>query len=237
MLISEYLQNFQSIAFPTADAESIKQFHGYSRGVLPHLSFKHGLFFLTTRLYDSVPAYVIRQKAIELKIHERHDNDNSVSNFQENSAVYSERLIQLWKFIQLYEDQGYGQCYLRDPKIASMLINTLKFYDNTEYHLLAWTIMPNHIHFLINLFDFNDADENYNRKTISRIMHKIKGYSAKQANIILGRTGQPFWQKEYYDRYIRNAAHLRNAVKYIINNPRKIEYTLEYTGTIFDDWE
>jgi len=43
-------------------------------------------------------------------------------------------------------DQGHGSCILQNPVIARMVEETLLFFDNDRYRLLAWTIMPNHIH-------------------------------------------------------------------------------------------
>ena len=47
----------------------------------------------------------------------------------------------------------------------------------------------------------------------------IKNYSARQANAILGRTGQPFWQDESYDHWVRSPEELEKIVRYIEKNP------------------
>jgi len=51
-------------------------------------------------------------------------------------------------------------------------------------------------------------------------MHSIKSFTSSEANKMLNRKGR-FWQKEYFDRYIRNARHYAKAVAYIENNPVK----------------
>ena len=33
--------------------------------------------------------------------------------------------------------------------------------------------------------------------------------------------GEPFWQREYWDRFIRDEDHFRSAVRYILENPLK----------------
>ena len=43
--------------------------------------------------------------------------------------------------------------------------------------------------------------------------------TARQANVILGRTGQPFWQDESYDRWVRGPSELEKIVRYIERNP------------------
>ena len=42
----------------------------------------------------------------------------------------------------------------------------------------------------------------------------------REANKLLGTTGQ-FWEREYFDRLIRNAAELERAVRYVVENPVK----------------
>jgi hypothetical protein len=47
-----------------------------------------------------------------------------------------------------------------------------------------------------------------------------KGFTAKEANRILGRKGQ-FWQQGYWDAYMRDAEHESRTRRYIENNPAK----------------
>jgi hypothetical protein len=52
-------------------------------------------------------------------------------------------------------------------------------------------------------------------------MHSLKRFTAREANRILGRTGQPFWQDESYDRLIRNEKEFERTLRYIETNPVK----------------
>jgi putative transposase len=61
------------------------------------------------------------------------------------------------------------------------------------YELRAWVLMINHVHILI-----------YPQTSLPRITKAVKNFSARKANILLGRTGQPFWQDEFYDHWMRN---------------------------------
>lgn len=47
-----------------------------------------------------------------------------------------------------------------------------------------------------------------------------KGYTARSINRLLSRQGK-LWQEDYWDRYIRDDAHLHNAIRYIESNPVK----------------
>jgi hypothetical protein len=47
-----------------------------------------------------------------------------------------------------------------------------------------------------------------------------KGFTARQMNPLIGRTGR-VWQRDYFDRLVRNARHLANCTRYIRRNPEK----------------
>lgn len=53
------------------------------------------------------------------------------------------------------------------------------------------------------------------------MMGSLKGVTAREANKILGRTGEPFWQHESYDHRVRNAEEFERIRQYIENNPVK----------------
>ena len=55
----------------------------------------------------------------------------------------------------------------------------------------------------------------------SRLLQSLKGCSARQANLLLGRTGQKFWQAESYDHWVRNDREMEQISAYIENNPVK----------------
>lgn len=51
-------------------------------------------------------------------------------------------------------------------------------------------------------------------------MHSLKSYTANKCNKTLERNGS-FWQREYFDRLIRDQNDLAQKVKYVLNNPVK----------------
>ena len=108
-------------------------------------------------------------------------------------------------------DSHAGRCWLRDPAIATLVENALLHFDGQRYRLLCWVIMPNHVHCVIALLP---------GWPVESILHSWKSFTAKAANKLLGRTGQ-FWQEEYFDRAIRDVAHLEGVMAYIHYNPVK----------------
>ncbi len=113
--------------------------------------------------------------------------------------------------VEAYLDQGYGNCYLNDPRVAEMVQDSLLFYDGERCALWAWVVMPNHVHLLVTPAEGEE---------LSVILHSLKSYTAHKANRILGRTGR-FWQRESFERYICDCEHFQNVVAYIENKPVK----------------
>lgn len=166
----------------------------HSRGYLPHFDGGELAQFITFRLIDSLPRDILIRWKEELK-------------FEENAHAASI----MRRRVEAYLDQAHGDCHLRNPEIASMVQSSLLFHDQEKYRLVAWVVMPNHVHMLCTPNAGHD---------LASIMHSVKSFTSNEANKMLSRTGR-FWQKEYFDRYIRNARQFANTVAYIENNPVK----------------
>ena len=112
--------------------------------------------------------------------------------------------------LEAYLDQGRGRCHLRQLEMAMMVENSLLFRHDIQYELRAWVIMPNHVHVLFLVQDV----------PMWQLVEAWKGYTAKEANNILGRKGQ-FWQEGYWDTFMRDDAQALKMRQYIENNPVK----------------
>ena len=181
----------------------------HCRKYLPHIE-NQPLQFITFRLYDSLPKEVIET----LKAYRDLLSGTQVSHLRPSVSAGETPAYQYQKMLELldrYEDAGYGQCFLRDKRIATIVRNTLFYFDGERYELIQWCIMPNHVHVLIKVRP---------GVSLSTILHSWRTFTAHEANKILGRTGQ-FWMHEYFDRYIRDARHFESTVNYIRNNPVK----------------
>lgn len=112
--------------------------------------------------------------------------------------------------LDAYLDKGRGACHLRRPEIADIVQEALLNFDGERYRLFAWCVMPNHVHVLLQTI----------AQPLSKILHSWKAWTSLQANRILKRS-EPFWQREYFDRFIRDENHFQRAVRYIEANPVK----------------
>lgn len=172
--------------------KGLKSPHGWtSRGYLPHFDGGEIAQFITFRLADGLPHEVLAKLRTALEA------ETDKASFR--------------KKVEQYLDSGYGNCWLRREDIASLVRSALFYHAGVKYQLIAWVIMPNHVHLLIKPLPGVE---------LTSIMHSIKSYTAHEANRILERHG-PFWQPESFDRYIRNPKHFHSVIRYIEDNPVK----------------
>ena len=105
-----------------------------------------------------------------------------------------------------------GPLWLKREEIARLVVEAVhrSAQELGHYDLEAYVVMANHVHLLA-----------WPRAPASKFLHSLKGSTAREANKILGRTGQPFWQKESYDHWVRDSAELERIRHYIEQNPVK----------------
>jgi len=172
-----------------ADAAKLKLgFRGWhERGYLPHRDEPGLTQFITFHLEDSFPVALQSEWAALLEV--------------EDDLERREQL-------QAYLDKGKGECHLRRSDIGRMVEQAFQFYHGRWYDLLAWAVMPNHVHALLTV----------GTTSLSKIVKEIKRYTAREANRMLHRQGA-FWAEDYWDTYMRDSAHEVRTRGYIENNP------------------
>ena len=158
------------------------------RGYLPHYD-KAGLVqAVTFRLADSLPKEKRSEWGHLLQI-----------------AEDGERIRQ----IEDYLDRGAGSCVLRQPECAEIVQNALLHFDGERYQLIAWCVMPNHVHVLFETFEGHP---------IGRVVHSRKTFTAREINKLRGQSGQ-VWQDDFFDTFMRNDEHQAAVTLYIERNP------------------
>jgi putative DNA methylase len=157
-----------------------------SRGYLPHLDGPSLVQHVVFRLADSLPAELRKELA---------------------QARHSDRVAA----IDAALDQGHGRHDVAVPAVAELVQTALLTFDADRYALVAWCVMPNHVHALLTL------NPGYR---LDRIVHSWKSYIAKEANRLLRRSGA-FWAREYFDRFMRDLDPLARTAAYIEGNPVK----------------
>jgi len=158
-----------------------------SRGYLPHLDAAAVIQHVTFRLHGSLPASVI----------DRLKADADEADYL--SAVDDEL------------DRGLGRAWLTDPDCAALVAEALRQFDGQRYDLLAWCVMPNHVHVVVRQVE---------GWPLGVVVKSWKSYTARMINRRLERQG-PLWAADYFDRYVRNEEQLVGVIRYVEANPVK----------------
>lgn len=172
-------------------------------GDLPHWHQDGKLQFVTFRLADSLPSKVIEYIKVNV------ERFNKLHPKPWTSDVRREYWSTIGHLEERHLNNGLGSCLLRVEAVRQTVARHIMRGDGTQYHVLAYVIMPNHVHLLLRPIGDNDANS---------IVHTIKRGSAMAINHMLNRKG-PLWQSESFDRLVRSPAHLDNCLDYIKTNP------------------
>ncbi len=185
----------------------------YSRGYLPHRDHPGLLQAITYRLADSLSADALACMEAELRL----------AGSQRMDAERRERL-------EAWLDAGHGCCALRDPRAANCVVDTWRCFAGKRYDLIAWVVMPNHVHVLVRVYEGTalgrivQSWKSYTGRRIALLMLEEKcraGVQRSQGDRAGARRSQTVWMREYWDRFIRNERHFSAAMYYIHQNPVK----------------
>jgi len=200
---------------------------------LPHWQPLGATFFITWRLYGSLPRSALEQIEATRQLLEREatragetDEERKIRHFKKLFALYD----------GLLDKAEGGRPWLKDEKVAAVVEDTLLRQYANLYALWAYVVMPNHVHVFLRpkLIARTEARANDARTEVrattddwrkclplNKITQYLKGNSAREANKILGHTGQSFWQNESYDHWARDDDEFYRIIAYIENNPVK----------------
>ncbi|RON50287.1 REP-associated tyrosine transposase [Pseudomonas frederiksbergensis] len=96
-----------------------------------------------------------------------------------------------------------------DWRLGRLLVDQLRSADETSnVTSMAWVVMPDHLHWLVELHN----------GTLAELMCRIKSRSSRSINLRRGDQGR-LWQRGYYDRALRQDEDIKGAARYIVMNP------------------
>jgi REP element-mobilizing transposase RayT len=189
----------------------------HSRGYLPHVKREGARYFVTFRLAVWLPKEVLlkiqAKRAEQLqRVQTPEGSAKKLGKVTPKSEVLDQIERDHFRKLEAYLDKGAGASVLRRSDIADIAAGAFRFFDSQRYRLDAWVVMPNHVHLVLWPVP---------NHTLSGIAQSLKRYIAREANKVLGRTGETFWQPEPYDHWIRNDEEHARCCRYVINNPVK----------------
>lgn len=199
---------------------------------LPHWHPQNSIFFITFRLANSLPQAILRELQSE-----REREHRAIQAEWSGTQKYRELCLLEEKYFSKY-DAWLDKCVKESPSwlaqesIAQLVSAEIQRLDGERYFLIAFCIMPNHVHLLIDNYGFqNVAATNLAGPTrsypLSDSLRLLKGRTARFCNQFLGREGV-FWHHESYDHVVRNEQEFDRILQYIVNNPVKAGLVSEW---------
>ena len=174
---------------------------------LPHWTADGATYAVTFRLADAIPTTAAQKLHAELESLEKtfeRGGELTLTDQLRLARLRSETIDRLL-------NAGHGECMFNQAAAAEIVADALKFFDGERYRLLAWCVMPNHVHVVFT--PMKGAE-------LAKILHSWKSFTAKQINRKLAREGA-VWQPESYDHLIRDRSDLMHHVYYVRENPAK----------------
>ena len=213
----------------------------YYKHNLPHFQQPGQAYFITWSLKGAVPKHKLKHLSKQLEILKSqlnmglaNSNSRLINRGSEtakpegNEKLKKEYNLLRKRYLKAYNDLLDVE---RNPKIdlsklenTRIVTNSLKFWENKKLRNHAFCIMPNHVHWVLELLE---KDNEGNPVYLQDIMYSVKRFSANEINKLENKSGA-MWQKESFDTTIRDEKHLCNVVEYTLNNP--------VNAGFIDDW-
>ena len=173
---------------------------------LPHWTREGAIYAINFRLADSLPNSIVKSWEFErldiVRTAQQMNRPLTLAEEARLDKLFSEK-------VETYLDAGAGACWMQRDDVAGVVAGALLHFEGARYRLAAWCVMPNHVHAVMQPLPSYE---------LSGIVHSWKSFSAKEANRLIGRTGQ-LWQPEPYDHLIRDEDDFQRQVEYVLTNP------------------
>lgn len=176
---------------------------------LPHWQQGGAVYFITFRLADAVPA--------SLRDQWQDERDNWLRLHPEpwSLEIEGEYHQRFSGAIERWLDEGHGACLLRRRDCAKIVAETPRHFEGERVVMISFAVMPNHVH---SLFVQNQE------WPLEKLTQSWKRFTAREINKLLNRTGN-LWQRDYFDRLVRDEKHFANCIRYIRRNPERARLT------------
>jgi len=181
--------------------------------LLPHWRQEGATYFVTFRLGDSLPQSKLRElRSLRAEWERRHPPPRSRQDLEQISR-------QIFTRFERWLDQGFGSCLLKTAGFAAKVVEQLEAEDGGNCELGCYVVMPNHVHAIVRPLRPRE-------RPLQDIVGAMKGASACGINQARGASGS-LWQRDSYDRIIRDEEHLYRIIQYIGRNPARSGLVLD----------
>lgn len=204
-----------------------------------------GVFFVTLRLRNALPESFGQNLALQF-----YSKQLKFAQHPDRAAQLHQARKRLFaRYDDALDFEKYGHTYLREPALAKIIADEILRRDGSDYALLAYSILPNHVHLLFDLRStlaeepalddlescqyqpLRDIVGEIQRATeapLKKALHQLgehidpKTFQKHTPNGSVKMEGK-FWHERTFDFRVKEAAEFEKIVKYILHNPMKAE--------------
>lgn len=194
----------------------------FYRRNLPHYHPPDATYFVTFRLAGSLPRQFLEHLRQEYEQEEHLLRERVQGQLLDEGRYRLQKKI-FARYDDVLDKVTNGPRWLADPRLARIVAREIHALHPRYYTLLAYCIMSNHVHLLLDLQGIPEPPRPASRQhstSLNYALRLLKGRTGRFCNQVLGRSGA-FWASESYDHVVRNEKELERIVAYIINNPVK----------------
>jgi len=166
---------------------------------LPHWRQEGATYFVTFRLWDSLPKQAVEQLAV-LR--------DSLAKKRESQESWVQADREIYRMLKGFLEAGHGACFMRDGQVKAIVETALAFFAGDRYQLGETAVLPNHVHVVVRPLAGHELED---------ILHSWKAHTAREINRMVGRKGR-VWQEEAYDRIVRDSQEFLRVERYIRKN-------------------
>ena len=162
----------------------------------PDPEIPYDIQLISLRLADALPPAELEQMNIDAR------------SVQPASHVHFKR-----ERTEAILNAGHGCCALQNPQLARAVLDVLEDQHAKRYKLIAWCILPNQLHVLIEpCFPMGRIIQDWRVLTTRWALQHNR-------ELNLGLKGKKLWLKRCQDRYIPDSKQLGKAVEELHLSP------------------
>ncbi len=169
-------------------------------------SDSNDVYFVTFRLADAIPAndlnklHVARQQWMAV-----HSLPYDDAEQQAYDKLFNQK-------IEGWLNQSSGGCILSRPECTSIVVDAMCYFDQDQYMLDHWVIMPNHVHAILIP---------QGRYSVDQIIQNWKQFTSNEINRVTGFMGYHLWHYETIDRVVKDEKTLTEYRSFIVDEAEK----------------
>jgi hypothetical protein len=170
-------------------------------GRLPHWEVAEGRYFVTIHLAGAIPPqgrnriHAMAQEYAKMAVRDAQGQP------KHQRRIYLE--------MESWLDRTDFAADLQRPAVARMVIDAIALRQETTWNMLAYVVMPSHLHLFFELY----------KEGLKHSLEQFKRWTGHQAAGLLGRQVPRFWQDEWFDHWSRSDAEDEKIIEYIRQHP------------------